>query len=147
MPGPQASEGNLKKKSCKYLHYYASTDISSAVKPKRLKAPPMKPLEFLGSSRDDLSAMPTGVRREIGVELMRVQFGGQPTDFKPMSSVGAGTYEIRVRDSAGAYRAMYVAKFETAVYVLHAFQKKTQQTAKVDIELAKVRYKMIGGKP
>jgi len=107
----------------------------------------MKPLEFLGSSRDDLAAMPAGVRHDIGVELMRVQFGGQPTDFKPTFTVGAGVYEIRVRDASGAYRAMYVAKFEAAVYVLHAFQKKTRQTAKADIELAKARYKMIGGKP
>lgn len=107
----------------------------------------MKPLEFLGSSRDDLAAMPAGIRHDIGLELMRVQFGGQPSDFKPMPGVGLGTYEIRVRDASGAYRAMYVAKFEAAVYVLHAFQKKTQQTAKADIELAKIRYKMIGGKP
>lgn len=107
----------------------------------------MKPLEFLGSSRDDLAAMPARVRHDIGLELMRVQFGGDPTDFKPMSTVGAGAYEIRVRDNSGAYRAIYVARFETAVYVLHAFQKKTQQTAKADIELARVRYKLIGGRP
>ncbi len=117
------------------------------MKPKKLTAPPLKPLEFLGTSRDDLAAMPAEVRHDIGLELMRVQFGGQPKDFKPMSAVGAGAYEIRVRDASGAYRAMYVAKFEAAVYVLHAFQKKTQQTAKADIELAKIRYKMIGGKP
>jgi len=77
---------------------------------------------------------------------MRVQFGGEPQNFKPMPTVGAGAYEIRVRDESGAYRAIYVAKFKTAVYVLHAFQKKTQQTTKMDIELAKVRYRMIGGK-
>jgi phage-related protein len=129
------------------LHAYAGIDILGFVKPKKPKALPMKPLEFLGSSRDDLAAMPAGVRHDIGLELMRVQFGGQPMDFKPMSTVGAGAYEIRVRDASGAYRAMYVAKFEAAVYVLHAFQKKTQQTAKADIELAKIRYKMIGGKP
>ena len=107
----------------------------------------MKPLEFLGSSRDELAAMPAGVRHNIGLELMRVQFGGTPTDFKPIPAVGAGAYEIRVRDASGAWRAIYVAKFEAAVYVLHAFQKKTQQTAKTDIDLAKVRYKMIGGTP
>jgi phage-related protein len=87
------------------------------------------------------------VRHHVGLELMRVQFGGQPTNFKPMPTVGSGSYEIRVRDASGAYRAIYVAKFEAAVYVLHAFQKRTQQTAKADIELAKVRYKMIGAKP
>jgi phage-related protein len=106
----------------------------------------MKPLEFLGSSRDDLCAMPEAVRHKVGLELMRVQFGGQPMDFKPMSTVGAGAYEIRVRDVSGAYRAIYVARFETAIYVLHAFQKKTQQTSKKDMELAKARYKLIGGK-
>lgn len=116
------------------------------VKSKKPTARPIKPLEFLGSSRDDLAAMPANIRHDIGVELMRVQFGGQPTDFKPMSTVGSGAYEIRVRDSSGAFRAIYVAKFESVVYVLHAFQKKTQQTAKADIDLAKVRYKMIGAK-
>jgi phage-related protein len=128
------------------LHCHANIDILRVVKPRKLKAPPMKPLEFLGSSRDDLAGMPTGVRHDIGLELMRVQFGGQPTDFKPMAAVGAGAYEIRVRDASGAYRALYVAKFDAAIYVLHAFQKKTQQTAKADIELAKVRYRMIGDK-
>jgi phage-related protein len=107
----------------------------------------MKRLEFLGSSRDDLVTMPVGVRHGIGVELMRVQFGGEPTDFKPMPTVGAGAYEIRVRDTSGAFRVIYVAKFEAAIYVLHAFQKKTQKTAKSDIDLAQVRYKMIGVKP
>ncbi len=116
------------------------------MEPKRPKPPQMKPLEFLGSSRDELAAMPAGIRHDIGVELMRVQFGGQPTDFKSMPTVGAGVYEIRVRDASGAYRAMYVAKFEAAVYVLHAFHKKAQQTAKADIELGRARYKMIGGK-
>jgi phage-related protein len=116
------------------------------VKPKKLTAAPIKPLEFLGSSRDDLAAMPATVRHDIGIELMRVQFGGLPTDFKPMSTVGLGAYEIRIRDASGAFRAIYVAKFEAAVFVLHAFQKKTQQTTKADIDLARVRYKMIGAK-
>ena len=75
---------------------------------------------------------------------MRVQFGGEPKNFKPMPTVGSGAHEIRVRDESGVYRAIYVAKFETAVYVLHAFRKKTQRTAKMDIELAKARYRMIG---
>jgi len=117
---------------------HASIDIIPIVDPRRPKPLQMKPLEFLGSSRDDLAAMPAGIRHNIGLELMRVQFGAEPTDFKPMPSVGAGVYEIRVRDASGAYRAMYV---------LHAFQKKTQQTAKTDIELGKARYRMIGGKP
>jgi phage-related protein len=110
--------------------------------------PRLKPLTFLGSSRDDLREMPAAVRHAIGVELMTVQLGGIPTDFKPIASVGAGAYEIRVRDVAGAFRTVYVTKFADSIYVLHAFQKKTQKTAKADLELARRRYKLIpGAKP
>ncbi len=75
---------------------------------------------------------------------MVVQYGGMPSDFKPMSTVGDGVFEIRVRDGMGAFRVMYVARFSEAVYVLYAFQKKTQRTSKLDIELAQRRYKLIG---
>lgn len=100
---------------------------------------PLKPLKFVGSSHDDLCAFPPEVRHAIGVELMVVQYGGMPSDFKPMTTVGDGVFEIRVRDAAGAFRVMYVARFAEAVYVLHAFQKKTQKTSKLDIELGKHR--------
>ena len=107
--------------------------------------PMWKPVIFLGSSRDDLREMPDAVRHGIGVGLMTVQLGGTPTDFKPIPSVGSGAYEIRVRDVAGAFRAVYVTKFADAIYVLHAFQKKTQKTAMSDIALARRRYAMIPG--
>ncbi|WP_297835173.1 type II toxin-antitoxin system RelE/ParE family toxin [Thermomonas sp.] len=74
---------------------------------------------------------------------MRVQYGGEPLNFKPMVTVGAGAYELRVRDDSGAFRVIYVAKFADAVYVLHAFQKKTQKTAKADIDLAANRYRRL----
>jgi phage-related protein len=105
--------------------------------------PLAKPVRFLGSSRDDLRAFPEDVRRAIGVELMRVQSGLAPVDFKAMPGVGAGTYEIRVR-LGGAWRMLYVAKFEDAIYVLHAFEKKTQKTSKGDLDLAMKRYQLIG---
>jgi len=73
-----------------------------------------------------------------------VQAGRKPADFKPLPSVGPGAYEMRVRDRVGLYRVIYVAKFKHAVYVLHAFQKKTRKTPKADIELAARRYQMIG---
>ena len=72
-----------------------------------------------------------------------VQRGEMPSDFKPMLNVGAGVYEIRVH-VLGEWRVLYVAKRAEAVYVLHAFQKKTQKTSKADLELAKRRYKLIG---
>ncbi len=70
-----------------------------------------------------------------------LQVGRDPSDWKPMSEVGAGANEIRVRDETGAFRVIYVAKFGDAIYVLHAFQKKSQKTARADIELAGRRYR------
>ena len=102
----------------------------------------MKTLRFVGSSLDDLKNFPAEARREAGFELDAVQRGLMPSDFKPMLAVGAGAYEIRVR-VLGEWRIIYVAKFEPAVYVLHAFQKKTQKTRKEDIELAARRYRLV----
>lgn len=108
----------------------------------------MKPVLFIESSQKDLRAMPAEVRNALGIELMTVQYGGEPNDFKPMPTVGAGVYEVRYRDARnGAFRVVYVAKFSDAIYVLHAFQKKTQKTPKADIDLAASRYrKLIGAK-
>ena len=104
----------------------------------------MKSLRFVGSSIDDLKGFPAEARRVAGFELHAVQCGLMPSDFKPMLNVGAGAYEIRVR-VMGEWRVIYVAKFDDAVYVLHAFQKKTQRTRKEDIDLAAKRYRQIGG--
>lgn len=104
----------------------------------------MRPVRFLGTSRRDIAAFPESARRQAGYDLFMVQVGREPTDFKPVPTVGSGAYEIRIRDSAGVFRVIYVAKFEKAVYVLHAFQKKTRKTAHSDIKLAAERYKLIG---
>jgi phage-related protein len=101
----------------------------------------MKPIEFRGDSLDCLREFPKLVRREAGFQLDRVQRGLDPFDWKPMTTVGAGVREIRVRDDSGAYRVLYVAKIADAVYVLHCFQKKTQATPKRDIDLAQKRYR------
>ncbi len=103
----------------------------------------MKILRFVGSSLDDLKNFPADARREVGFELDAVQRGLMPSDFKPMLFIGPGAYEIRVHVQ-GEWRVIYVAKFEQAVYVLHAFQKKSQKTRKEDIELAARRFKQIG---
>jgi phage-related protein len=78
-------------------------------------------------------------RREAGYQLDRVQRGLDPDDGRPMSSIGAGVREIRVRERAGAFRVIYVARFADVVHVLHAFEKKTRQTAKRDWDLAASR--------
>lgn len=103
----------------------------------------VKPLEFVGSSLDDLKGFPAEARRAAGFELSFVQRGLEPSDWKPMKEVGAGVQEIRIH-VLGEWRVVYVAKFAEAVYVLHAFQKKTQKTRREDIELARNRYRQIG---
>ncbi|MGO3745593.1 type II toxin-antitoxin system RelE/ParE family toxin [Alcaligenes aquatilis] len=103
--------------------------------------PPSKPVEFLGTSLDDLRAFPPSAKREAGYQIDQVQNGLDPDDWKPMNTVGQGVREIRVRDSDGTFRVIYVAKFADAVYVIHCFQKKTQKTNKADIDLASKRYR------
>ena len=100
-----------------------------------------KPIEFRGSALTDLRDFPVSARREAGYQLDQVQHGGDPDDWKPVNTVGQGVREIRIRDDSGAFRVIYVAKFVDAVYVLHCFQKKTEQTSKADIDLAAKRYK------
>ena len=73
-------------------------------------------------------------------QLDQVQRGRQPSDFKPMPTVGKGVEELRVWDDAATYRVIYLARMREAVYVLHAFQKKIMATSKQDIEIAKGRY-------
>ena len=104
----------------------------------------LKPVRFVGTARGDLAAFPEPARRAAGYELFMVQVGREPSDFKPLPDVGPGVQEIRVRDRAGAFRVIYVAKFDEALYVLHAFHKKTAKTSRVDIEIARRRYRMIG---
>lgn len=99
----------------------------------------LRPIHWLGSSLDDIRAMPEDARRGIGVELTLVQGGDLPTDWKPIRGVGAGVMEIRVH-RPGEFRVIYVAKFAEAVYVLHAFGTKSQRTPKTDLDLAKRRY-------
>ena len=100
----------------------------------------MKDLIFLGNSLECVRNCPPSVKNQAGYSLHLIQNGGRAVDEKPFKTVGQGVNEIRIRDENGAFRIMYVAKFLDAVYVLHAFQKKTQKTAKADIELARQRY-------
>lgn len=100
----------------------------------------MKIVRFLGDSLKCLRAFPDDARQDAGRQLDQVQRGKQPDDFKPMPSIGKDVEEIRVWDEAGAFRVVYTARLADSVYVLHAFQKKTQTTSPRDIETAKNRF-------
>ena len=103
----------------------------------------MKPVEFLGDSLAALVRFPRGARRAAGFQLDKVQRGLDPDDWKPLKTVGAGVNEIRVRDGAGAFCVLYIARLANAVYVLHCFKKQSRQTSAGDIELARSRYRQL----
>ena len=102
----------------------------------------LRRLYFVGSSLDELRAFPLSPRREAGYQLDRVQSGLPPSDWKPMTAVGRGVREIRIHHK-GQYRVIYWAILGDVIYVLHAFQKKTQKTRKQDIEISRQRLKVI----
>lgn len=97
-----------------------------------------KPVAWVGSSLEDLRAFSKAARRQAGYQLRRVQLGLMPDDWKSMNSVSPGVYEIRVHTRV-EHRVFYIAKFEEAIYVLHAFEKRTRQTRQSDIDLARKR--------
>ncbi|WP_132663686.1 type II toxin-antitoxin system RelE/ParE family toxin [Rhizobium sp. PP-CC-3G-465] len=99
----------------------------------------MKPVSFLGDSRDVLRHFPESVRYRAGVALRTLQHGLDPADWKPMKAIGSGVREIRIRDETGAFRIIYLATLADRVLVLHAFQKKTQATSQRDLNLAATR--------
>jgi phage-related protein len=102
-----------------------------------------KPIDWRGSSLDDLRKFPEVARREAGYELRKLQRGEAPDDWRPFPEVGPGVNEIRIDCPDGWFRIMYVAKFEEAIYVLHSFQKSTRKTLRGDVEIAKSRYRAV----
>lgn len=103
----------------------------------------LKKLTLWHSERllEEVRAWPLEVKQDLGAQLNKVEYGGEPDDFKPMRTIGAGVNEIRVSAKGDQYRLIYVAKFAEAIYVLHVItRKKTQKTAQSDIDLAKKRY-------
>ena len=103
----------------------------------------MKPIVFLGDSLKAVRGFSDDARRDAGFQLRRVQQGRQPADYTPLPSVGQGVEEMRLWSDAGTFRVVYVARLPEAVYVLHAFQKKTAATAQKDLQLAARRYRAL----
>lgn len=99
----------------------------------------MKPIVFVGDSLKRLREFPEEARHEAGYQLDKVQRGQTPDDFKPMPQIGKGVEEIRIWEDSGTYRVIFTARLRDAVYVLHAFQKKTQATSKRDLDVARQR--------
>jgi phage-related protein len=103
---------------------------------------PDKLLIWLGSSQRDVRAFPALSRRLAGFQLRRVQQGLDPDDWKPIQTVGPGVREIRIH-VAGAHRVFYLATRAEAIYVLHAFEKKTQKTSAHDLRIGRDRFRAL----
>jgi phage-related protein len=111
----------------------------------RPTVPGEKPLFWIGSSKRDLLAFPERVKDHVGTALSVAQFGGRYPSAKPWKGIGAGILEIVEDFDRATYRAVYTVRFEGAVYVLHAFQKKSPKgirTAKPDVDLVSGRLSM-----
>ncbi|MFZ1102958.1 MAG: type II toxin-antitoxin system RelE/ParE family toxin [Hyphomicrobiaceae bacterium] len=103
----------------------------------------VKPVTLHGDALERLRDFHDEARKEAGHELYQIQKGQDPSDWKAMPTIGAGVREIGIRDATGAYRVIYVTSFADAIHVLHAFEKKTQRTARRDLELATARLRQI----
>ena len=101
-----------------------------------------KSILWVGSSRDDIRGFPERARQDAGHELHKVQRGLTPSNWKPMKSVWARVREIKI-SADGEYRVLYVAQFAECVYVLHAFEKKSQRTPQSALELARRRLRKV----
>ena len=99
-------------------------------------------MAWVGSARRDVRAFPADARRNAGFELRRVQQGLDPNDWKPMVTIGPGVREIRIHTNL-EHRVFYVATFADAVYVLHAFEKRTRKTPKRDLDFARDRFRAL----
>jgi phage-related protein len=101
--------------------------------------PPLKPVRFLGGSLDSIRDFPKEAKQAAGDQLLLVQAGNMPEDWKAMPDIGSGVFEIRIH-KPNEYRVLYVAKFPEAVYVLDAFEKKTRKTPQKELEKARKAY-------
>lgn len=97
----------------------------------------------MGDTLRQIRGLPTGVKSDIGFQIDKLQDGELPNDFKPMSGIGPGVEEIRIWDRSGTYRVIYTARRPEAVYVLHVFQKTSEQTSQHDLDVAKHRFAQI----
>jgi phage-related protein len=103
----------------------------------------MKEIEWLGDSLEIVRSYRVAIRRVIGSELRLLQTGDKPVHARPLKTVGRGVWELKISEQTGQFRVIYVIQRRDRIFVLHAFQKKTQRTPQKDIDLARARFREI----
>jgi phage-related protein len=104
---------------------------------------PEAAIAWEGDSKDAISSFPDEVRQNLGFQLRLLQQGEQPTDYRPMSSIGQGVFELRDQDMRSWYRVIYLARIRDVVHVLHCFEKKSRETPQKEIKIARQRLKLV----
>jgi phage-related protein len=96
-----------------------------------------------GDSLDVISGFPVGVKQNLGHQLRLLQRGEQPTDYRPVTSIGSGVFELRDADERAWYRVIYLSRIHDVIYVLHCFEKKSRTLPKNDAQVAQQRLKQV----
>lgn len=107
------------------------------------KAQPDAEIHWEGDSLEVLRSFPDSARQNIGADLRRLQQGKQPLDYRPLTTAGAGVFELRDQDQSSWYRAVYLSRVQNVIHVLHCFEKKTRETPQKEIDLARQRLKAV----
>ncbi|MBZ5574005.1 MAG: type II toxin-antitoxin system RelE/ParE family toxin [Acidobacteriia bacterium] len=96
-----------------------------------------------GDSKEVISSFPDAAKNNLGFDLRLLQQGRQPTDYRPMSSVGPGVFELRDQDARAWYRVIYLSRVRDVIHVLHCFEKRSRETPMKEINTARQRLKAV----
>lgn len=96
-----------------------------------------------GDSREVISSFPDAAKYNFGFDLRLLQQGQQPTDYRPMSSIGPGVFELRDQDERAWYRVIYLSRSHDTIHVLHCFEKRSRETPMKEINTARQRLKAV----
>jgi phage-related protein len=96
-----------------------------------------------GDSKEVISSFPDGARYNLGFDLRLLQQGQQPTDYRPMSSIGPGVFELRDQDARAWYRVIYLSRVRGVIHVLHCFEKRSRETPVKEINTARQRLRAV----
>jgi phage-related protein len=106
-------------------------------------APKDAVIAWEGDSKEVISSFPNAAKSNLGFDLRLLQQGQQPTDYRPMSSIGPGVFELRDQDERAWYRVIYLSRVRNVIHVLHCFEKRSRETPMKEINMARQRLKIV----